>query len=77
MVTGAAVWPGVHISDNWEEIVEEICRSNIIQRDNIKFARKTIEAMASLQQVTVTPGYRSQSQSGWDTTKTTSYISGM
>ena len=40
MVTGAAVWPGVHISDNWEEIVEEICRSNIIQRDNIKFARK-------------------------------------
>lgn len=25
---------------NWEEIVEEICRSNIIQRDNVKFARK-------------------------------------
>ena len=27
-------------SVNWEEIVEEICRSNIIQRDNVKFARK-------------------------------------
>ena len=27
-------------SDNWDDVCDEICRSNIIQRDNQKFARK-------------------------------------
>ena len=26
--------------ENWADVCEEICRSNIIQRDNLKFARK-------------------------------------
>jgi len=26
--------------DNWDDVCDEICRSNIIQRDNQKFARK-------------------------------------
>ena len=34
--------------DNWTEVCEEICRSNIIQRDNLKFARKLNKDLVKL-----------------------------
>ena len=33
---------------NWEQILDEICRSNIIQRDNLKFARKLSKGLVQL-----------------------------
>ena len=36
------------ISDNWGAIIDEICRSNIMQRDNKKFARKLDKSLAKL-----------------------------
>ena len=29
-----------HILENWDQVLDEMCRSNILQRDNQKFARK-------------------------------------
>ena len=34
--------------ENWAEVCEEICRSNIIQRDNLKFARKLNKDLVKL-----------------------------
>ena len=34
--------------DNWADVCEEICRSNIIQRDNLKFARKLNKDLVKL-----------------------------
>jgi len=34
--------------DNWDDIMDEICRSNIIQRDNIKFAKKLNKQLVPL-----------------------------
>ena len=33
---------------NWEDIVDEISCSNIIQRDNIKFAKKLSKNLVAL-----------------------------
>lgn len=35
-------------ADNWEDVCDEICRSNIIQRDNQKFARKLNKNLVKL-----------------------------
>lgn len=34
--------------DNWDDVCDEICRSNIIQRDNQKFARKLNKDLVKL-----------------------------
>jgi hypothetical protein len=36
------------ISVNWGAIMDEICRSNIMQRDNKKFAQKLDKSLAEL-----------------------------
>ena len=36
------------ILDNWDDIMDEICRSNIIQRDNVKFAKKLSKHLVPL-----------------------------
>ena len=36
------------ISVNWDDIMDEICRSNIIQRDNVKFAKKLSKQLVPL-----------------------------
>ena len=39
---------GFIFQDNWSDVCEEICRSNIIQRDNLKFARKLNKDLVKL-----------------------------
>ena len=36
------------VAVNWEAIMDEICRSNIMQRDNKKFAKKLDKNLAKL-----------------------------
>ena len=36
------------MSVNWGAIMDEICRSNIMQRDNKRFARKLDKSLAKL-----------------------------
>ena len=38
----------INLVDNWQDVCEEICRSNIIQRDNQKFARKLSKDLVKL-----------------------------
>ena len=38
----------VFFLDNWDDVCDEICRSNIIQRDNQKFARKLNKDLVKL-----------------------------
>ena len=35
-------------AENWDDVCDEICRSNIIQRDNQKFARKLNKDLVKL-----------------------------
>ena len=35
-------------TENWDDVCDEICRSNIIQRDNQKFARKLNKDLVKL-----------------------------
>ena len=33
---------------NWEDILDEICRSNILQRDNLKFIKVRVQIISGL-----------------------------